>query len=212
MKKEKKGRSKVVVIVAWVLLLVFIISFVSIIGLKFLVNDEKRNQSLSEGNKTLEREDEDDLSVLWKFIENFNNSSLRKSYLEQGVDMEASVLDDGITVRYQINNRNKNYHFIYHNKELEIKINQSELEEFYGVFRIMVHAVQGLLGNDKPILDTYVKDFFYQDKEITGLKKEKSDASVRYLIDTTVELEGDSSYENEGDNLENHKDVPIVSG
>lgn len=210
--KVKTGRSKVVVMIAWVLLLVFMISFVGIIYLKFLVGKEGSNNQISENKMPEENKAEDDLSELWSLMENFNNSSLRKSYLEQGVGMSASVLDNGITVMYQVDNRNKNYHFTYNNKGLEIKVNQGDEEEFYDVFRIMVHAVQGLLGNDRQVLDTYVKDFFYQDKEFKGLKKESASASIRYFIDTTVVLEDSTTRESGGDELEDNQDVSAISG
>lgn len=184
--KDKKTEPKIVkkssIILAWIILIILIISATLLTYIKFF----GPNENLEEHpiDNTTNSDNTTTSTSLEQIISNFNNKASSEEYQQKGITMNAKLTENVLTIEYKTTISNI-YQFIFYTPSLTITIdNTVNTQEFYDVYKTLVYAVQESLGNTNNI-DTYIDNFINNNQEVDGLSKEIIDNSTKYSIDTT---------------------------
>lgn len=183
-----KQREKIKIILAWIILIISIVSLLALHYIKFFGVENPNIEETPVENSTSEAIH----TALKDIVNNFNSSEQVKEYAEQNIVLKATLNQYSIYISY-ITDVTITYEFSYSNLNLAITVEneQVNLECFYQVYRTLTYAVQKRIGNEENI-DQLVLDFFNSDKSLDGMIKEESDQTIYYQMDITKKIVNES--------------------
>lgn len=205
MKTEENNKkvNKVSIVIAWILLIMLIVSTIVITYFKLSEpNDNLEEHPVNDNNATSPAITES----LQKIVDNFNNSSLLENYRTQNIAIIAS-LDNTTIIISCTGTSSKTYNFEFNSPTLTTVINTMDTDEnvdvdFNDIFKILVYAIQTRLNNTKNI-DDYITGFLNDNLEVEGLSKEINDSSITYSIDISKTI-GTNNNINDNNSLEDN--------
>ena len=203
--KEIKPVGKAKILFAWIILLIAISSALGLSYLKFF------GPNLNIEEKPIDNNDTTSpiiIEALNSIVNNFNESSYVQDYKNQNIDINASLNGTTIKVNYT-SDVVASYDFKFNSPNLVASINNSSLETFKIIYKIMVYANQKRLGNDNNI-DLYIDNFLNNDTEVLGLTKEENNDTINFSIDVSKTI-GEVSTNQENNISQNNSDNSVIT-
>ena len=181
MNNEKKKNKTV----GWLLLIILILAILGLNYVKFFMNEE--NENITETPVESANDNETEIT-LTEITDNFNNNEEIQTLKDENITVSAINKNNSIFVSYE-SDTVITYEFKYNDSNLNITIENEEtnLEKFKQVYKILIDAIQKHLNNAndyKKQIDEFLKDA----KEYDGLTKLVENDTVTYTVNITKQL------------------------
>ena len=171
-------------LVAWVLLIILLISALSLSYMKFFAFSDNTSEIPVE-NSANEAID----LALNEIVENFNNDDKIIEYGNQNIQINAILKNHSIFISYQTD-KIITYEFKYNNLVLSVIINNDEdnLKKFEKVFIILNNAIQKRLKQEESFEDE-IHEFLMDERKIEGLLKEEQSNNLKLSVSVVKKIE-----------------------
>lgn len=182
--KQPKPVKKSSLIIAWILLILLLLSASALTYLKFYSQNQNLTTPTVDTNQT-PNEETITPPTLEQIVTNFNNSTLVAEYQKQGITLTAQQTENVLTIEYKTTTTINTYQFILYVPILTITTTEETNQlEFNEIYKNIVYAIQTSLGNNETIEED-LNQFLTNNIEIEGLTKKEIDNTTKYNIDIT---------------------------
>lgn len=207
-KTEKNPVKKSKIIIAWLVLIILILSTLGLTYIKFFGKNENIEEyPIDEGNK--ESTSPVITKALQTIVNNFNNNELIQQYQKNGTTMKASLNEENLLV--EVTETNNMYSFNFEIPNLMIEIDQKNKEEFELIFKVLIYANQERLKNTNNI-DNYVDGFINNNLDVEGLSRKEIDNLISYSIDISKTIGNIDTSNNTTLNSDNNSEINNIEG
>ena len=184
-KQNNKNSLDKRIVVAWIVLIILIITVISLTYLKFWgpnVNIKEQPINSMKENNNVENDSKD--KSLSSLAANFNSSFIVNDYKKENVEISATLSKDDFVVNQTDNSKSYNKKFVckYNGGILTSDISLEDASYFDIVYRIIIYANQ-VIASPNVSVDNIISGVLNGTDTYSGLSKEVTGNNVTYSID-----------------------------
>ena len=184
-KQNNKNSLDKRIVVAWIVLIILIITVISLTYLKFWgpnVNIKEQPINSMKENNNVENDSKD--KSLSSLAANFNSYFIVNDYKKENVEISATLSKDDFVVNYTDNSKSYNKKFVckYNGGILTSDISLEDASYFDIVYRIIIYANQ-VIASPNVSVDNIISGVLNGTDTYSGLSKEVTGNNVTYSID-----------------------------